>query len=46
MPVGNGRLSANVWVDDVSGDVMLNIGLADALDENSNLLKASRAPSL
>lgn len=39
MPLGNGRTSANTWVDSSTGDVMLNIGLADALDENSNLLK-------
>ena len=39
MPLGNGRASAGVWVDDKNGDLMLNIGLADALDENSNLLK-------
>lgn len=39
MPVGNGRTSANVWVDAATGDVVLNLGLADAFDENSNLLK-------
>eukprot|EP00911_Craspedida_sp_UC1_P001208 UC1_evm3s912 len=42
MPVGNGRLSANVWVEASSGDLMLTLGLADALDENSNLLKLGR----
>lgn len=39
MPVGNGRVAANVWVDATSADLMLSVGLADALDENSNLLK-------
>lgn len=39
MPVGNGRTSVNVWADQSTGDVMLSLGLADALDENSNLLK-------
>ncbi len=39
MPLGNGRTSANVWVDAVTADLMLSLGLADALDENSNLLK-------
>jgi hypothetical protein len=42
MPVGNGRSSANVWVDVNSGDLMLLLGLADAFDENSNLLKLGR----
>jgi hypothetical protein len=39
MPLGNGRTSANTWVETSTGDLMLNLGLADALDENSNLLK-------
>ena len=45
MPLGNGRVSVNAWVDAASGDVMLSIGLADALDENSNLLKAGNTPN-
>ena len=39
MPIGNGRSAANVWVDAATGDVKLLLALADALDENSNLLK-------
>ena len=39
MPLGNGRTSANIWVEAATGDLMLSLGLADALDENSNLLK-------
>ena len=39
MPLGNGRTSVNMWVERSTSDVMLSIGLADALDENSNLLK-------
>lgn len=39
MPVGNGRTTANVWVEASTGDLVLLLGLADALDENSNLLK-------
>lgn len=39
MPVGNGRSSANVFVESTTGDLVLTLGLADALDENSNLLK-------
>ena len=39
MPLGNGRTSANVWVEASTGDLVLLLGLADALDENSNLLK-------
>ena len=42
MPVGNGRTSANVWVEARTGDLLLNLGLMDALDENSNLLKLGR----
>ena len=38
-------MSVNAWVDAASGDVMLSIGLADALDENSNLLKAGNTPN-
>ena len=39
MPIGNGRTAANVWVDSATGDIKLLLALADALDENSNLLK-------
>ena len=42
MPVGNGRASANVFVEAGSCDLVLTLGLADALDENSNLLKLGR----
>eukprot|EP00036_Acanthoecidae_sp_10tr_P015179 CAMPEP_0206287244 /NCGR_PEP_ID=MMETSP0106_2-20121207/1009_1 /ASSEMBLY_ACC=CAM_ASM_000206 /TAXON_ID=81532 /ORGANISM="Acanthoeca-like sp., Strain 10tr" /LENGTH=932 /DNA_ID=CAMNT_0053717777 /DNA_START=54 /DNA_END=2849 /DNA_ORIENTATION=- len=42
MPVGNGRVAVNVWADRASGDVVLLIGLADALDENGILLKLGR----
>ena len=42
MPVGNGRSSANVWVEEQGGDLLLLLGLADAFDENSNLLKIGR----
>ena len=39
MPLGNGRTSVNTWVERSTSDLMLSIGLADGLDENSNLLK-------
>ena len=42
MPVGNGRASANVFVEAHSCDLLLTLGLADAFDENSNLLKLGR----
>ena len=42
MPVGNGRTSANVYVEASTCDLVLTLGLADALDENSNLLKLGR----
>ena len=39
MPLGNGRTSVNTWVERSTSDLLLSVGLADALDENSNLLK-------
>ena len=41
MPLGNGDIGINVWVEE-SGDVVLLIGKGDAWDENCSLLKLGR----
>jgi hypothetical protein len=41
MPLGNGDIGLNLWVEE-SGDVVLLIGKTDAWDENSSLLKLGR----
>lgn len=41
MPLGNGDLAANIWVEP-SGDVLLLLAKSDAWDENSSLLKLGR----
>src|SRR6476660_9308701 len=41
MPIGNGDLGANVWVEP-GGDLMLLLGKCDAWDENCSLLKLGR----
>ena len=42
MPLGNGDLGLNVWVEP-GGDVLLLIGKTDAWDENSINLEARAA---
>ena len=41
MPLGNGDLGANVWVEE-NGDVVLLLAKTDAWDENASLLKLGR----
>ena len=41
MPLGNGDLGVNVWVEP-SGDILLLLGKTDAWDENAALLKLGR----
>jgi len=41
MPLGNGDIGANVWVED-SGDIVLLPGKTDAFDEFNRLLKLGR----
>jgi hypothetical protein len=41
MPLGNGDIGINVWVE-AGGDLMLLLGKNDAWDENSSLLKLGR----
>jgi hypothetical protein len=39
MPIGNGDLTANVWVENNGGDLMLYIGKSDSWSEGTRLLK-------
>ena len=41
MPIGNGDIGLNVWVEE-NGDVLFLIGKTDSYDENSTLLKLGR----
>ncbi len=41
MPLGNGDISLNVWVEE-SGDLVFYIGKTDSWDDNSRLLKVGR----
>jgi len=41
MPLGNGDLSVNCWVED-SGDLIFYIGKTDSWDDNGRLLKVGR----
>src|SRR6478752_5499757 len=42
MPLGNGDIGLNVWVEESTGDVLLLIAKSDAWDENSINLKLGR----
>ena len=42
MPLGNGDLGANVWVEASTGNLLLLIGKTDAWDENCRLCKLAR----
>src|SRR4051794_3817822 len=42
MPLGNGDIGINVWVEASTGDVLMLIGKTDAWDENSINLKIGR----
>ncbi len=42
VPIGNGRVGANVWTDGPTGDLMLLLSSTDAFDENARLLKLGR----
>ena len=41
MPIGNGDIGMNVWVEE-NGDLLLLISKTDAWDENSRILKVGR----
>src|SRR5438034_9389604 len=42
MPLGNGDIGVNAWVEESSGDLLLLIAKTDAWDENSINLKLGR----
>jgi alpha-L-fucosidase 2 len=42
MPLGNGDITANVWVENNSGDLMMYIGKSDTWSEGTRLLKVGR----
>jgi hypothetical protein len=42
MPLGNGDVSMNVWVDSTSGSLMSYIEKSDAFDANANPVKVAR----
>ncbi len=42
MPIGNGDITANVWVENNGGDLMMYIGKSDSWSEGTRLLKLGR----
>lgn len=42
MPIGNGDITANVWVENNGGDLMMYIGKSDCWSEGTRLLKIGR----
>ena len=42
MPIGNGRLGANVWIDGAAGDLCCYLSRTDSFSEASRLLKLGR----
>src|ERR1039457_5903400 len=42
MPIGNGDLTANVWVENNGGDLMMYLGKSDTWSEGTRLLKLAR----
>ena len=42
MPLGNGDITANVWVENSGGDLMMYIGKSDCWSEGTRLLKIGR----
>ena len=42
MPIGNGEVVLNVWVEDKTGDLLFYIARTDALSEISRFLKLGR----
>jgi hypothetical protein len=42
MPIGNGDITANVWVENNGGDLMMYIGKSDTWSEGTRLLKLGR----
>src|ERR1700723_4361559 len=42
MPLGNGDITANVWVENNGGDLMMYLGKSDTWSEATRLLKLGR----
>lgn len=42
MPIGNGEVCANVWVEKATGDLLILFGRTDSLSEISRVLKIGR----
>ena len=42
LPLGNGDVAGNVWVDNDTGDLMAYIAKSDAFDQNSQPIKVAR----
>jgi len=42
MPLGNGDITANVWVENNGGDLMMYLGKSDTWSEGTRLLKLGR----
>ena len=42
LPLGNGDITANVWVENNGGDLMMYIGKSDTWSEGTRLLKVGR----
>lgn len=42
MPIGNGDIAANIWIEAVTGDLLLLLAKSDAWDECGRLLKLGR----
>lgn len=42
MPLGNGDVASNVWMENSTGDVLFYLAKSDAWDVNANLLKVGR----
>ena len=42
MPLGNGDITANVWVENNGGDLLMYIGKSDSWSEGTRLLKIGR----
>ena len=42
LPLGNGDVAANVWIDSDSGDLLVYIAKSDAFDQNAQPIKVGR----
>jgi hypothetical protein len=42
VPIGNGDVACNVWVEDKTGDLLFYLAKSDVFDQNSQLVKVGR----